>query len=307
LTWQSGQDIIVRGNFMSNGRLPSTADPSFRPIQQDWPVFGFAKKLGSVGATPVATLFTIGLAQQQAVQFVGNNGLVQLASLWTSYWTNGTGALSFFHNDYSNMNYISTALDNQIASDSTAAAGQNYLTITSLALRQAFGAFELVGTPSNMYIFMEEISSSGKTNTVDVVFPLHPALLYTNSELLKLVLAPLYENQESGHYPNTYSMHDLGLFPNATGYPAGNDEQMLLEECGNMVIMTLAYAQLANDTAYLSQHYPKLQQWVGYLINDSLIPGYQVSTDDFAGPLANRTNLAPKASLASAPWPKSPI
>lgn len=96
---------------MSNGSLPSTADPNFRPIQQDWPVFGFAKKLGLVGVTPVATLFIIGLAQQQAVQFVGNDGLVQLPPLWTSYWTNGTGALSFFHNGYSNRNYISTALD----------------------------------------------------------------------------------------------------------------------------------------------------------------------------------------------------
>lgn len=148
-----------------------------------------------------------------------------------------------------------------------------------------------------MYIFMEEISSSGKSNTVDVVFPLDPALLYTNPELLKLVLAPLHENQESGHYPNTYSMHDLGLFPNATGYVAGNDEQMALEECGNMVIMTLACAQRANDTGYLSRRYPKVQQGVDYLINDSLIPGYQVSTDNFAGPLANQTNLAFKGII----------
>jgi len=188
-------------------------------------------------------------------------------------------------------------LDNQIASSSIAAAGQNYLTITSLSLRQAFAAFELVGTPSNTYIFVKEISSSGDTNTVDVIFPLHPALLYTNPELLKLALAPLYENQESGHYPNTYSMHDLGHFPNATGYPAGNDQQMPVEECGNMIIMTLAYAQHAHDNAYLSQHYTILQKWAGYLINDSLIPASQVSTDDFAGPLANQTNLALKGII----------
>lgn len=294
LTWQSGQDVIVRGNFMSNGSLPNTADPNFRPIQQDWPVFGFAKNLGSVGATPVTTLFTIGLSQQQAIQFVGANGLETLNSLWTSYWSNDTGAMQFFHNDYSNMNSVSTALDNQIASDSLAAAGQDYLTITSLAVRQAFGAGELVGTPANPYIFVKEISSDGDTNTVDVLFPMHPILLYTNPQLLNFVLKPLYENQESGHYPNAYSMHDLGQFPNATGYPAGNDEEMPVEECGNMIIMTLAYAQRAKDTAYLSQHYPKLQQWVGYLIDDSLIPANQLSTDDFAGTLANQTNLALK-------------
>lgn len=297
LTWQSGQDVVVRGNFMSNGHLPNTADPNFRSIQQDWPVFGFAKDLGSLGSTPVTTLFTIGLLQQQAVQFVGNNGLVQLPSLWTSYWKDDLGALSFFHNDYSNMNRISTMLDNQIASDSTAAAGQNYLTITSLSLRQIFGALELVGTPSKMYIFVKEISSGGDTNTVDVIFPLHPALLYTNPELLKLVLAPLFENQESGNYPNTYAMHDLGQFPNAIGYPAGNDEQMPVEECGNMIILSLAYAQRVNDTTFLSQHYPKLQQWVKYLIDDSLMPTNQLSTDDFAGTLSNQTNLALKGII----------
>lgn len=50
--------------------------------------------------------------------------------------------------------------------------------------------------------------------------------------------------------------------------------------------MSLAYAQRANDVAYLSQHYPKLDQWTQYLIEEALIPANQISTDDFAGALA---------------------
>jgi hypothetical protein len=61
---------------------------------------------------------------------------------------------------------------------------------------------------------------------------------------------------------------------------------MPLEECGNMVLMTLAYAQRANDTAYLSQHYNILYAWTQYLIAEALIPADQISTDDFAGSLA---------------------
>jgi len=297
LTWQSGQDVVVRGNFINSGSLPNIADSNFRPIQEDWPVFGFARDLGSLGATPVTTLFTIGLIQQEAVQFVGANGLEQLPSLWTSYWDNDVEAMQFFHDDFSNMNSISTSLDNQITSDATTAAGQDYLTIASLALRQAYGALTFVGTSDKIYVFMKEISSNGDTQTVDVIYPLHPALLYTNPTILKIALDPLFENQESGNYPNTYAMHDLGQFPNATGYPAGNDEEMPVEECGNMIIMTLAYAQRANDTSYLSQHYPKMQEWVGYLIEDSLIPANQLSTDDFAGTLANQTNLALKGII----------
>ena len=193
---------------------------------------------------------------------------------------------------------MSTSLDNQIASDSMAAGGQDYLTITSLALRQTFGATQLVGTEAKQYLFLKEISSDGNTQTVDVIFPAHPAILYTNPALLKLLLDPLFENQEAGHYPNTYSMHDLGgSWPNATGHPDGNDEQMPLEECGNMLIMTLAYSQRANDVDYLKQHYAILKQWTGYLVNDSLYPSNQISTDDFAGPLANQTNLALKGMI----------
>ena len=50
--------------------------------------------------------------------------------------------------------------------------------------------------------------------------------------------------------------------------------------------MALAYAQRANDNAWLDQHYDILRQWTGYLIADALIPANQISTDDFAGSLA---------------------
>lgn len=88
-------------------------------------------------------------------------------------------------------------------------------------------------------------------NTVDVIFPAHPIFLYTNPEILRLVLQPLFEIQESGKYPNTYSMHDIGThYPNATGHPDGNDEKMPLEECGNMV------SQLGDSTKLFQvRHY----------------------------------------------------
>lgn len=73
---------------------------------------------------------------------------------------------------------------------------------------------------------------------------------------------------------------------------------MPVEECGDMIIMTLAYAQRASDTSYLEQHYDILKQWTGYLIEDALIPANQLSTDDFQGQLANQTNLALKGIIA---------
>lgn len=189
-------------------------------------------------------------------------------------------------------------MDNQVETAAIAAGGQDYLTIVSLALRQAYGATQLCGTPAKPYLFLKEISSDGNIQTVDVIFPAHPAYIWTNPTMLKYLLDPLFENQEAGDYPNMYSMHDLGSsYPNATGHPAGNDEQMPLEECGNMLIMTLNYAQKADDTAYLKTHYTILKQWTQYLVAEALYPANQISTDDFAGSLANQTNLALKGMI----------
>ena len=82
-------------------------------------------------------------------------------------------------------------------------------------------------------------------------------------------------------------MHDLGCqYPNMTGHPDGKNEPMPLEECGDMIILTLAYSNHARNTDYLAQHYAVLHQWAQYLVDESLVPAYQSSTDDFAGALA---------------------
>lgn len=83
---------------------------------------------------------------------------------------------------------------------------------------------------------------------------------------------------------------------------------MPVEECGNMIFMALAYSQFTDNPSYLEKHYRILKQWTKYLIDFGLIPATQganflqsclriVSTDDFAGPLANQSNLALKAIL----------
>lgn len=206
--------------------------------------------------------------------------------------------LSFFHKDYSESTKLSSALDDKISSDSVAAAGDNYKILTTLAARQAFGATQLVGTGDRTYLFLKEISSNGNTQTIDVIYPASPIFLYLNPELVKLLLEPHFENQEAGHYPNKWAIHDLGThYPNATGHADGNDEHMPLEECGNNLIMVLAYAQRSQNTDYLKQHYPILQQWAEYLVEDSLYPAEQLSTDDFAGHLVNQTNLALKGMI----------
>ncbi len=204
--------------------------------------------------------------------------------------------VDYFYNDWATKAGL---YDHIFAVDSLATGGQDYLTITSLSARQAYGAVQLAGTSSKPYLFLKEISSDGNIQTVDVLFPAMPIFLYSNPVLVKYILDPLFENQEAGKFPQTYAMHDLGAnYPRAVGHPTGDGEAMPLEECGNMIIATLAYAQQASDTSYLTLHYNILKQWTGYLVQEALIPAYQLSTDDFQGQLANQTNLALKGIIA---------
>jgi hypothetical protein len=244
-------------------------------------------------------LFSIGLCQEEAIQYLGQKDQVRiLPSLWKAYFSDELAALSFFHKDFSESRDLSSELDKRIADDSKAAAGDNYAILTTLAARQAFGAVQLVGPEDKPYLFLKEISSNGNTQTIDVIYPASPIFYYTNPELVKMMLDPHFENQESGNYPNNWAIHDLGThYPNATGHADGNDEHMPIEECGNNLIMMLAYNERSGNDQYLKDHYPILKQWAEYLVQDSLYPAEQLSTDDFAGHLANQTNLALKGMI----------
>ncbi|KAK3994663.1 hypothetical protein QBC44DRAFT_43312 [Cladorrhinum sp. PSN332] len=299
LSHQIGSDTTVRKAFEDNQRLDSTVDENFRAVNISWPVFAFAHDLGDVsGSDEVERLFTLGITQDRVINFAGASRTMEpVPGLWRSYYANDTEAVTSFYNDYGRASNVSDQLDKRIHEDSINAAGTNYSLITTLALRQTFGALQYAGTDAKPYIFLKEISSNSDIQTVDVIFPAFPILVYLNPRLIKYLLEPLYENQESGAYPNAFAEHDLGTFPVAKGYPDGLDEAMPLEECGNMIIMSLAYAKRTGDDSYLSQHYPKLKQWAQFLVNGSLIPSNQLSTDDFAGTLANQTNLAIKGII----------
>jgi hypothetical protein len=124
-------------------------------------------------------------------------------SLWKEWFTEEE-VLSFFFNDYEFASQASDDLDKKIADDSIAAGGEDYHIITSLGVRQVFGAFAYTGTEDDVLVFQKEISSASVVQTVDVLYPTFPIMLYLNPELIKWNLQPLLENQENGKYPHTY-------------------------------------------------------------------------------------------------------
>lgn len=86
-TYQTGADVDVRAQFISNGVLKNTQDTGFRAINNNWPVFGFAKDLGSVTGATDPVVFSVGLIRDPAVQYIVANNGRQDRSLyfWSKY------------------------------------------------------------------------------------------------------------------------------------------------------------------------------------------------------------------------------
>ncbi|KAG8213438.1 DUF1793-domain-containing protein [Butyriboletus roseoflavus] len=305
-TYQTGQDIVVRAQFINNGVLADTFDADFRAISDNWPVFAFAQDLGTVSGTSNTVLFTVGHVRDPAVEYIVAGGAYQARSLyaWSAY-PYAEKMIEAFLEDYPNAVIRAQEFDQQVESDASAISS-NYAGVVQLSIRQAFGAMELTISQSSdgswnttdVLMFLKEISSDGNVNTVDVIMPTWPVLLYTNPVLGKYLLLGLFEYQATGQWPETYAIHDLGsAYPKAIGHNDGNAEDMPLEECGNMLIMTLSYTQKTGDTSIVTRYTNLLNQWTAYLVAEALIPADQISTDDFAGALANQTNLAIKGVI----------
>jgi hypothetical protein len=84
-TFQTGQDIIVRAQFINNGVLPNTQDTNFRAVQDDWPVFAFAKDLGTVSAASSPVVFVVGHVRDPAIEYIIAGGKTQNRSLY--FWS----------------------------------------------------------------------------------------------------------------------------------------------------------------------------------------------------------------------------
>jgi hypothetical protein len=301
LTFQSGQDVVVRAQFVNNGKLTNGNDPNYRAISDNWPVFGFCADLGQVTRSPVTVPVSIGQVRTPAVSYLGAN----LQPWWSSEFSSWQGMLAFFHDDLAAAQRRADGVDGSITGDAEGAGGKPYAGLCDLSLRQAYGGTELVVSPDGgAWAFLKEISSDGNVSTVDVLYPASPAWIYADPGYLGLLIEPLLAYAETGGWPQKFAEHDLGsAYPVASGHNNGQEEDMPVEESGNMLIMAAAYLRQVPATtgrAFATAHYQILKQWADYLVANLPDPGYQNQTDDFAGSIAHSVNLAIKGIIAVA-------
>jgi len=298
----SGFRQQARSAFVNTGRLPASdnfADAGSAP-RNAAPVLAFGIAFGSVSSRPVSRYLMIAYDDIYSIEYFERRE----RPWWRRKGADAAELLRMGRRDHDSLLERSKAFDDELMADMAKAGGEKYARLAALAYRQMLAAHKLVADIDGtaMY-FPKENFSNGCIATVDVIYPSAPFTLLFSPRLLRAQLQPVLEYSHMARWRWPFAPHDLGTYPQANGQVYGGGErteenQMPVEESGNMLIMLAALAHVEGNAGFAEKYWPELTKWAEYLKEKGLDPENQLSTDDFAGHLAHNANLSIKAILA---------
>lgn len=285
--------------FLENGTLPSSDDLEMpkEPLRNRAAHLAVVFPLEVSGSQAVSRHILLAYTEQFAIEFLNR----QLRPYWQRNGETPQEMLEKAEKDFAALDERGKKFDAELTADLKRVGGDAYEQLASLAYRQTLAAHgfaaDLNGTP---LLFPKENFSNGCISTVDVLYPSAPFFLFFNPALLEAQLRPVLEYAALPRWKWPFAPHDLGTYPLANGQVYGGGEkteenQMPVEESGNMLILLAALGQKQNSWHLSEQYWPQLSKWAEYLRAKGLDPENQLSTDDFAGHLAHNANLSIKA------------
>jgi hypothetical protein len=293
LSFASGNGDRVMSQFVKSGKLAAGGQQC-----KSGGIVALSHDLGVVTGDQEVT-FAVGYVREKAINYLGK--------AYTGYYRaehpDTYQAVIYFLNDYSDAFSESLILDQKLSTAAKSAAGQKYADIVALSTRQAYGGIDLTIPNDNLdtsevLAFIKELSSDGNVNTVDVIMPAFPIYWVMDPDYIRLLLEPMMKYLAAGRWHKPYVTHDMGShYPNAVGHDDQQAEPMPIEECGNLMVLILAYVRATGDEAWAAQYFDILKGYADYLVENGIDIAEQLSSNDAAGPLANETNLAIKAAV----------
>jgi hypothetical protein len=285
--------------FMSAGKL-AKADgmEGAVPATGSAPHMAVMFSLGRVGSAPVARHVLLAYTQEYAIQLMHQN----LRPYWERNDKPVATMLDEAESGYGSLEQRGEAFDRELTADLTKVGGDHYAWLCTLSYRQSIAAHMLVAdAEGHPMLFAKENFSNGDISTVDVLYPSAPLFLFFNPRLLEAQILPVLEYAAMpNRWHFKFAPHDLGQYPLANGQEYGGgalteEDQMPIEESGNLLILVDALERMDGDETLATRFWPQLTQWAEYLKANGLDPENQLTTDDFAGHVAHNSNLSIKA------------
>ena len=302
--WSDRQSFIEKGKVpvqddLEQPRMPKSQHPASPKLIVTMP-------LGAVGAAPVSRHVLVSYNDIYSVEYMRQ----RLLPYWRKQFSNFAEMLEAAEQDYPSLTKRAEQFDAELEHDLIQEGGAEYAAIAILAYRQAIGAHKLVEDDAGVPFFMpKENFSNGSISTVDVLYPSAPMFLLLNPKLVEAQLEPVMRYSETSHWKFPFAPHDLGVYPLANGQLYGGGEsseedQMPVEESGNMILMIAALSDAEHNAEFAKRYWPLVTKWADFLLAKGFDPEKQLCTDDFAGHLAHNTNLSIKAIEALAAYAK---
>ncbi len=251
----------------------------------------------SVTSQPVSCWLMLAYDDEYSIQYMKKN----LRPYWRRNGDDAAALLRKAAADYASLQQRCEKFDAELMTDLRQAGGEKYARLAALAYRQCFAAGKFVADANGQPLqFSKENHSNGCIGTSDIFYPMSPQFLLFGPTLPKTFLVPFMNYASSEHWKFPFAPHDLGTYPQANGQVYGGGErseenQMPVEESGNVLIVMTAIAEIEGNADFAGQWWPTLEKWAEYLKARGFDPENQLCTDDFAGHLAHNVNLSAKA------------